>query len=104
MSEDVEHYLTAYNQADAQAIKLRTAAASIERVAHAMRAGSRTACTEALPDYPTATQICALLSGLEQAKGQMRHLWDAVPAEMQQRLPQPSRAGRPPIEVSVVRE
>lgn len=104
MSNEVEHYLSAYNQADDMAIKLKIVADSIERVAHALRAGSSIACTEALPDYPTASQICTLLGGLEQAKDQVRQLWDAVPAEMQHRLPQPSRVGRPRTEVTFIDE
>ncbi len=104
MSNEVESYLTAYNAADDTAGKLKTMADSIERVAHALRAGSRIACTEALPDYPTADQISTALGRLEQAKERVRQLWDAVPWEMQHRLPQPSRVGRPRTEVSFVDE
>ena len=99
-----KHYLKAYNLADAEAIKLRTAADSIERVAHALRAGSQIACTEALPEYPTASQICTLLSSLEQAKTRLHQLWNAVPTEMRQRLPEPSRAVRPRTDVAFVGE
>jgi hypothetical protein len=104
MSNEVEHYLAAYNEADAEAMKLKTVAESIERVAHALRAGSRSACADALPDYPTSSRICTLLSGLEQAKDRLQQLWEAVPAEMQQRLPPPSRAGKPATEVSFIEQ
>ncbi len=102
MSNEVENYLTAYNQADDTARTLREMAESIERVAHALRAGSRIACMEALPDYPTADQISSGLARLVQAKEPLDRLWDAVPPEMQHRLPQPSRVGRPRTEVCFV--
>jgi len=100
VSNEVEKYLSAYNEADAAASTLVRAAHSIERVAHALRAGSKIACTEALPDYPSETQLRQLMDELEQAKDRVRRLWDAVPEEMQRRLPQPTRVGRPKTEVS----
>jgi hypothetical protein len=100
VSNEVEEYLTAYNEADATATSLQQVARSIERVAHALRAGSKIACTEALPDYPSEAQIRRWLDELEQAKDRVRRLWDAVPDEMRRRLPQPSRVGRPKTEVS----
>ena len=41
MSNEVEEYLTAYNEADATATNLQQVARSIERVVHALRAGLR---------------------------------------------------------------
>ena len=102
MSNEVEAYLTAYNQADALAAKLKQVATSIERVAHALRVGSTIACTEALPDYPTAGELRKELDRLNLAKDRVRELWDSVPAEMRLRLPAPDRVGRPRTEVSFV--
>jgi hypothetical protein len=104
MSNEVERYLTAYDQAEDMAMGFRRAADCVERVVRAMRAGSKVACTEALPHYPTADQIRTLLRSLDEAKDRVHQLWDAVPAEMRHRLPQPGRVGRPRTEVSFVDE
>jgi len=102
VSNEVENYLKAYDEADGMATNLKRVADSIERVVYALRAGSRIACTEALPQYPTEAELSALLSGLEQAKDRVRQLWDAVPEAMQHRLPQPDRVGRPLPDVSLL--
>jgi hypothetical protein len=99
VSNEVEAYLTAYNQADAKAEALKRAAASIERIARALRAGSMTAWAEALPSYPTASELQAELAGLYRAKDRLQVCWDAIPPEMQPRLPRPDRVGRPHTEV-----
>jgi hypothetical protein len=81
MSDEVEHYLAAYNQADDIAIQVKAMADSIARMAHALRASPKIACTEALANYPTGsqTQMCTLVDRLEQAKDQLRQLWDCGP-------------------------
>ena len=100
MSNEVESYLAAYNQADSLASKLKQIATSIGRVARALKTGSTLDCAQALSDYPTANEIRAQLDQLDEAKERAQSLWDAVAPELQFRLPRPDRVGRPPIEVS----
>jgi hypothetical protein len=100
MSNEVETYLAAYNQADSLASELKQIATSIGRVARALKEGSSLDCTQALSDYPTANEIRAQLDQLDEAKQRVQGLWDAVPPELQFRLPRPDRVGRPRTEVS----
>jgi len=90
VSNQVENYLTAFNEADSLAGNLKRIAASIARVAAALEAGKMADMPEV---WPNREQLRNLVAEVEQAKDRARQLWVDVPADMKPRLPQPDHAG-----------
>ena len=91
MSNEIENYLAAFNEAEGLAANLKRIADSIARVAAALQAETM---IEVPEPWPNPEQLHNLVIELDEAKARAWQLWNHVPSDMKPRLPQPSGALR----------
>jgi hypothetical protein len=91
VSNEIENYLAAFNEAEGLAANLKRVADSIARVAAALQAETM---IEVPEPWPNLEQLRNLVTELNEAKAHACQLWSHVPSDMQPRLPQPSRVAQ----------
>lgn len=91
VSNEIENYLAAFNEAEGLAANLKRVADSLARVAAALQAETM---IEVPEPWPNLEQLRNLVTELNDAKARACQLWSHVPSDMQPRLPRPSRVAQ----------